>query len=91
MNVLVCVPHPKAGWDDVRFVTLDELMKESDVVSLHCPLTEENRRMIDEKTIARMKPGMRIINTGCAEGWWMKARWRRLRKAAGWPAIWRTC
>ena len=63
MNVLVCVPHPKAGWDDVRFVTLDELMKESDVVSLHCPLTEENRRMIDEKAIARMKPGMRIINT----------------------------
>ena len=63
MNVLVCVPHPKAGWDDVRFVTLDELMKESDVVSLHCPLTEENRRMIDEKAIARMKPGVRIINT----------------------------
>mgnify|MGYP000715360097 CR=1 FL=1 len=63
MNVLVCVPHPKAGWDDVRFVTLDELMKESDVVSLHCPLTEENRRMIDEKAITRMKPGVRIINT----------------------------
>ena len=63
MNVLVCVPHPKAGWDDVRFVTLDELTKESDVVSLHCPLTEENRRMIDEKAIARMKPGVRIINT----------------------------
>lgn len=38
-------------------------MKESDVVSLHCPLTEENRRMIDEKAIARMKPGVRIINT----------------------------
>ena len=36
MNALVCVPHPKAGWDDVRFVTLDELTKESDVVSLHC-------------------------------------------------------
>lgn len=90
MNVLVCVPHPKAGWDDVRFVTLDELMKESDVVSLHCPLTEENRRMIDEKAIARMKPGVRIINTARG-GWWMKARWRPLWKAAGWPAIWRTC
>ena len=48
MRVLVCVPHPKAGWDDVRFVTLDELLADSDVVSLHCPLTGENRGMIDD-------------------------------------------
>lgn len=38
-------------------MTLDELTKESDVVSLHCPLTEENRRMIDEKAIARDETG----------------------------------
>ena len=63
MKVLVCVPHEKAGWNDVRFVTLDELLKESDVVSLHCPLTGENRGMIDADAIAKMKPGVRVINT----------------------------
>ena len=63
MKVLVCVPHEKAGWNDVRFVTLDELLKASDVVSLHCPLTGENRGMIDADAIAKMKPGVRVINT----------------------------
>ena len=63
MRVLVCVPHPKAGWDDVRFVTLDELLADSDVVSLHCPLTGENRGMIGEAAIAAMKRGVRVINT----------------------------
>ena len=63
MRVLVCVPHPKAGWDDVRFVTLDELLTDSDVVSLHCPLTGENRGMIGEAAIAAMKRGVRVINT----------------------------
>ena len=63
MKVLVCVPHEKAGWNDVRFVTLGELLKESDVVSLHCPLTGENRGMIDADAIAKMKPGVRVINT----------------------------
>ena len=63
MKVLVCVPHPKAGWDDVRFVTLGELLAKSDVVSLHCPLTGENRGLIGEKAIAEMKTGVRVINT----------------------------
>lgn len=63
MRVLVCVPHPKEGWDDVRFVTLDELLADSDVVSLHCPLTGENRGMIGEAAIAAMKRGVRVINT----------------------------
>ena len=63
MKVLVCVPHSKAGWDDVRFVTLGELMAKSDVVSLHCPLTGENRGLIGEKAIAEMKTGVRVINT----------------------------
>ena len=55
MRVLVCVPHPKAGWDDV--------LADSDVVSLHCPLTSENRGMIGEAAIAAMKQGVRVINT----------------------------
>lgn len=47
----------------MRFVTLDELLTESDVVSLHCPLTGENRGMIGEAAIAAMKRGVRVINT----------------------------
>lgn len=71
-KIALAVRHERAGLRAASqkqagttcvLLTLDELMKESDVVSLHCPLTEENRRMIDEKAIARMKPGMRIINT----------------------------
>lgn len=63
MRVLVYVPHPKKGWDDVRFVSFDELISNSDILSLHCPLTAENRRMIGAQTLAKMKTGVRIINT----------------------------
>lgn len=37
------------------YVTLDELIQKSDVISLHCPLTEETHHMINEKTISEMK------------------------------------
>lgn len=47
----------------VRYVELPELFRESDVVSLHCPLTPETRHLIHEETIAAMKPGVMIINT----------------------------
>ena len=63
MKVLVCVPHKKEGWNDVTFTTLDELLEKSDIVSLHCPLTDGNHGMIGETAIAKMKPGVRVINT----------------------------
>lgn len=47
----------------VRLVTLDELLATSDAISLHAPLTEETRSVINATTIARMKPGVWIINT----------------------------
>lgn len=46
-----------------RYVTLDELYKESDIISLHCPLTEDNTKMINKDTIQKMKKGVVIINT----------------------------
>lgn len=46
-----------------KYVSLDELYTNSDVISLHCPLTEENKHMINEKSISKMKDGVIIINT----------------------------
>ncbi|MFN8337241.1 MAG: 2-hydroxyacid dehydrogenase [Cyclobacteriaceae bacterium] len=45
------------------YVDFDELLRESDVISLHCPLTPENHYMINEAVLSRMKPGIMIINT----------------------------
>ena len=53
-------PSPDSG---LRYVTLDELFRQSDIISLHCPLTEETRHLINEKSIAGMKKGVTIINT----------------------------
>lgn len=49
--------------EGMRFVTLDELFAKSDVITLHCPLTADNKGIIGETAIAAMKPGVRVINT----------------------------
>ena len=48
--------------DYVEFVGLDELISRSDIVSLHCPLTEETRGLMNEARIAQMKKGSVLIN-----------------------------
>lgn len=50
--------------EGLSYVTLDELYRESDIISLHCPLTEETRYMINKDSIEKMKDGVTIINTG---------------------------
>lgn len=47
----------------IRYVPFEELLKTSDIISLHIPFTEENRNLINKKTIALMKPTAVIINT----------------------------
>jgi len=47
----------------VRYVELNELLAQSDIISLHCPLTPENKYIIDDAAIARMKGGVMLINT----------------------------
>ncbi|OOQ86421.1 D-lactate dehydrogenase [Penicillium brasilianum] len=57
---------PFAGEEFTRYgtlVELDTLLQESDIVSLHCPLTEGTRYLINQKTLARMKPGAMLVNT----------------------------
>ncbi len=63
MRVLACDAYPtEAGRRLAEYVTLDKLLAESDVVALHCPLTEETGRLIRRETIARMKDGAILIN-----------------------------
>ena len=47
----------------VRYVSLDELFAESDVISLHCPLTEDTYHLMDEKALASCKKGVVLLNT----------------------------
>ena len=48
---------------EIEYVPLEQLLAQSDVISLHCPLTEETYHMIDETAIRRMKKGVVLINT----------------------------
>jgi D-lactate dehydrogenase len=58
-------PFPNAACRSlgVRYVELDELLAQSDIISLHCPLTPENKYTISADAIARMKNGVMLINT----------------------------
>lgn len=64
-RVLAYDKFPDANFTAPNFfyVDFEELLRESDVISLHCPLTPENHYMINEAVLARMKPGIMIVNT----------------------------
>ena len=62
MNVIAYDAFP-AKDSDINYVSLDELFERSDIISLHCPLTDETRHMINADAIARMKKGAVILNT----------------------------
>lgn len=64
MNILIHTRTPKADGDGVHYVSLDELLANSDYITLHCPLNDETKHMINKETIAKMKPNAVIVNTG---------------------------
>lgn len=63
MKLLVTARHEKPVPEGARFVSLPELLAQSDVVSLHCPQTAENARMIDAGALAQIKDGAILLNT----------------------------
>lgn len=64
MTVIATGPHPWAeGERPAVYVPLEELLRRSDVVSLHCPLFPETRGIINRDTIAQMKDGAILLNT----------------------------
>ncbi len=67
LEMQVCAYDPYVAeddpvWSGVERLDLDRLLEESDVVSLHLPLTEETRHMIDARAVSRMKRGAILIN-----------------------------
>lgn len=63
MEILVYTRTPREDSDGIRYVDLETLLKNSDYVSLHCPLTPQTRHIINRETLSLMKPTAFLINT----------------------------
>ena len=66
MKILAYDLYPNESLD-VEYVKLDQLFRESDIISLHCPLTDDSRYMINEDSLKIMKDGVYIMNTSRGE------------------------
>ena len=67
---ILAVSHKKTSYTNVEFVGTDELFARSDYLTLHCPLTDETRGLVNARTLSLMKPTAVLINTargGCVE------------------------
>lgn len=62
MRVIAFDKFPDAT-SDIDYVTLDELWERSDIISFHCPLTEETYHMVNSDTVKKMKKGVVLVNT----------------------------
>jgi len=65
MKVLACDPtiNPECEGCGVKYVDKDELLAESDVISIHCPLTADTNHLINDEALEKMRNGVMIINT----------------------------
>ena len=63
MKVIAYDLFPNKNLDFLEYVSLDELLSTSDLISLHCPMTPETEHLINSETIAKMKDGVILINT----------------------------
>ncbi|MEK6886364.1 MAG: NAD(P)-dependent oxidoreductase [Nanoarchaeota archaeon] len=62
MKVLACTRHPKKT-PGIKFVALDNLLHNSDIISLHVPYYKETHHLIDKNAVSKMKKGVILINT----------------------------
>lgn len=63
MKILVSTRTPREDVDGIHFTSMEEVLKNSDFVSLHCPLNDNTRHIMNQESIAMMKPSAFIINT----------------------------
>ena len=63
MRVIAYDMYPNKDLDFVEYMSLEDVLKESDLISLHCPLTDETYHMINKDTIAQMKDDVILVNT----------------------------
>lgn len=63
MKVIGYDAYPNDALDFLEYVSLEELLKRSDLISLHCPLTDDTHHLINEETISQMKDGVILVNT----------------------------
>lgn len=63
MNILVSTRTPREDMENIHFTTKEEVLKQSDFVSLNCPLNESTRHMINKETLGMMKPTAFLVNT----------------------------
>ena len=62
MDVIAYDPYPLKD-SDINYVSKEELFKNSDIISLHCPLTDDTKHIINKKSLQMMKDGVYILNT----------------------------
>lgn len=63
MKILVSTRTPRADEENIHFTTNEEVLMQSDFISLNCPLSESTRHMINKETLAMMKPTAYLVNT----------------------------
>ncbi|WP_261905043.1 2-hydroxyacid dehydrogenase [Vibrio fortis] len=69
MNILCYDPYPNPLAEELgaKYVELDELYQNADVISLHCPMSKENYHLLDAQAFSKMKDGVMIVNTSRGE------------------------
>lgn len=63
MRIIAYDMYPNKDLDFIEYVSFEQLLAEADLISLHCPLTEDNYHMINKDTIQQMKDGVMLVNT----------------------------
>lgn len=64
MRVIAYTRTPREDEENLKYMSLEEVLKQSDYISLHCPLTPQTKHIINKETLAMMKPTAFIVNTG---------------------------